>query len=61
MHYLKLLKPLSSNPLNNEQFRELSPGPNLSLNSDPACIVFRSLSRFRYLGSAQHLGTVGAG
>jgi len=30
--------------------------PNLSLNSDPACIAFRSLSAFRYLGSARRIG-----
>ena len=35
--------------------------PNLSLNSDPACIVFRSLSTFRYLGSAHRLGAGVAG
>ncbi len=27
--------------------------PNPPLKSDPACIVFYSLSTFRYLGSAQ--------
>jgi len=35
--------------------------PNLSLNSDPACTAFRSLSASRYLGSAQRLGAGGAG
>src|ERR1035438_891112 len=30
--------------------------PNLALKSDPACIAFRSLSSFRYLGSAHRLG-----
>jgi hypothetical protein len=30
--------------------------PNLSLKSDPACIAFRSLSSFRYHGSAHRLG-----
>ena len=30
--------------------------PNLALKSDPACIAFRSLSTFRYLGSAHRLG-----
>jgi hypothetical protein len=30
--------------------------PNLSLKSDPACIAFRSLSAFRYPGSARRLG-----
>ncbi len=35
--------------------------PNLSLNSDPACIAFRSFSSFRFLGSAQRLGAGGAG
>jgi len=35
--------------------------PNLSLNSDPACIAFRSLSTSRFLGSAQCLGAGGAG
>jgi hypothetical protein len=29
---------------------------NLSLKSDPACIAFRSLSTFGYLGSAHTLG-----
>jgi len=31
-------------------------GSNLSLKSDPACIAFRSLSSFRYHGSARRLG-----
>ena len=35
--------------------------PNLSLNSDPACIVWRALSSSRYLGFAQRLGAGGAG
>jgi len=35
--------------------------PNPPLNSDPACIAFRSLSAFRYPGSAQSLGAGGAG
>ena len=35
--------------------------PNLPLNSDPACIAFRSLSAFRYPGFAQRLGAGGAG
>ena len=35
--------------------------PNLSLNSDPACIAFRSLSTSRFLGSARRLGAGGAG
>ena len=35
--------------------------PNLSLNSDPACIVSRSFSSFRYLGFAQRLGAGVAG
>ena len=30
--------------------------PNLPLKSGPACIAFRSLSAFRYLGSAHYLG-----
>src|ERR1035438_6235653 len=30
--------------------------PNLALKSDPACIAFRSLSSFRYPGSAHPLG-----
>src|SRR5450631_3786771 len=34
---------------------------NSALNSDPACIVFRSLSTSCYLGSAQRLGAGGAG
>ena len=29
---------------------------NPALKSDPACIAFRSLSTFRYLGSAHRLG-----
>jgi len=37
------------------------PAPNLSLNSDPACIVFHSFSTFRFLGFAQRLGAGGAG
>jgi hypothetical protein len=35
--------------------------PNLSLNSDPACIAFRSLSTSSYLGSAHRLGAGGSG
>jgi len=35
--------------------------PNPPLNSDPACIVVRSLSSFSFLGSAQRLGAGGAG
>ena len=35
--------------------------PNPPLNSDPACIVFRSLSASRFLGFAQRLGAGGAG
>jgi len=35
--------------------------PNLPLNSDPACIVLRSLSTSRFLGFAQRLGAGGAG
>src|SRR5512133_1120252 len=34
---------------------------NSPLNSDPACIAFRSLSTSRYLGFAQRLGAGGAG
>ena len=36
--------------------KRTSQAPNLSLKSDPACISFRSLSTFRYLGSAHRLG-----
>ena len=35
--------------------------PNPPLNSDPACIVFRSFSSPCFLGSAQRLGAGGAG
>jgi hypothetical protein len=35
---------------------KLTVAPNLSLKSDPACIAFRSLSTFRYLGSVRRLG-----
>ena len=35
--------------------------PNPSLNSDPACIAFRSLSTSRFLGFVQRLGAGGAG
>jgi len=35
--------------------------PNLPLNSDPACIAFRSLSSSRFPGSAHRLGAGGAG
>jgi hypothetical protein len=35
--------------------------PNLPLNSDPACIVFRSLSTFCYLGFVHRLGAGAAG
>ncbi|WP_257307588.1 hypothetical protein [Geothrix campi] len=37
------------------------PAPNPPLNSDPACIVPRSLSTSRFLGSVQRLGAGGAG
>ena len=35
--------------------------PNPPLHSDPACIAFRSLSSFRYLGFVRRLGAGGAG
>jgi len=35
--------------------------PNPPLNSDPACIAFRSLSTSRFLGFVHHLGAGGAG
>ena len=35
--------------------------PNPPLNSDPACIAFRSLSTSRYLGFVQRFGAGGAG
>ncbi len=35
--------------------------PNPPLNSDPACIAFRSLSSTRFLGFVQRLGAGGAG
>jgi hypothetical protein len=35
--------------------------PNPWLNSDPACIAFRSISTFRYLGFARRFGAGGAG
>jgi hypothetical protein len=35
--------------------------PNPALNSDPACIAFRSLSTFRFLGFVQRPGAGGAG
>ena len=35
--------------------------PNLPLNSDPACIAFRSFSCPCFLGFAQRLGAGGAG
>jgi hypothetical protein len=35
--------------------------PNPPLNSDPACIAFRSLSASRFLGSAHRLSAGGAG
>jgi len=35
--------------------------PNPPLDSDPACIAFRSLSTFRFLGFAPRLGAGGAG
>ena len=40
---------------------ECSSLPKLAFNTDPACIAFRSLSAFRYPGSAQRLGAGGAG
>jgi hypothetical protein len=39
----------------------VSSWPNPPLNSDPACIAFRSLSALRFLGSVQRLGAGGAG
>ena len=39
----------------------LSARPNLALNSDPACIAWRSFSWFGFLGSAHRLGAGGAG
>ena len=41
--------------------RHGSAQPNPSLNSDPACIAFRSLSASRFLGFVQRLGAGGAG
>ena len=41
--------------------QELNQQPNPPLNSDPACIAFRSFSSSRYLGFAQRLGAGGAG
>jgi len=38
-----------------------SVAPNLSLNSDPACVVFRSFSCSVFLGFVQRLGAGGAG
>jgi len=35
--------------------------PNLPLNSDPASVVFRSFSSFRFLGFAHRLGAGGVG
>ena len=35
--------------------------PNPPLNSDPACIAFRSLLTSRFLDSALRLGAGGAG
>jgi hypothetical protein len=35
--------------------------PNPLLNSDPARIIFRSFSSFRFLDSAHRLGAGGAG
>ena len=35
--------------------------PNLQLNSDPACIAFRSLSASRFPGFVLRLGAGGAG
>jgi hypothetical protein len=35
--------------------------PNPALNSDPACIVFRSFSSFRFLDFAQRFGAGAAG
>jgi hypothetical protein len=35
--------------------------PNPALNSDPACIVFRSFSSFVFLGFVHRLGAGGAG
>jgi len=37
------------------------PLPNPALHSDPACIVFRSLSASRFLDFVQRLGAGGAG
>jgi len=35
--------------------------PNPALHSDPACIAFRSLSSFRFLGFVQRFGAGGGG
>ena len=40
---------------------QLSGVPNPALNSDPACIVFRSFSSFRFLDFAQRFGAGAAG
>src|SRR5512133_185187 len=63
--YLRIRLPLRMNMLRG--FKEKSHRrlnaylPNPALNSDPACIAFRSLSASRFLGSAQRLGAGGAG
>jgi hypothetical protein len=55
------LRPLQSQHLDNSSGLQFHGVPNLSLNSDPACIVRRSLSTSRFLGSAHRLGAGGAG
>ena len=43
------------------KLKQPSSRPNPALHSDPACIAFRSLSSFRFLGFVQRLGAGGAG
>ncbi len=55
------LQPFSSQRLGSSRGLQFHGVPNLSLNPDPACIAFRSISTSRFLGSAQCLGAGGAG
>src|SRR5664279_4165405 len=45
----------------NDSTLAYAPPPNPPLNSDPACIVFRSFSCSVFLGFVQRLGAGGAG
>ena len=57
--FVIVLAPSAKIQLETESF--FGPAPNPPLNSDPACIVFRSLSTFRFLSLVLRLGVGVAG